>query len=169
LVSNQQNIEKNRPQITKEAQNVVFNLKGKIPLLFYYVKHTHRQLKTYLKHRNIHFKNKSRLLVKTLPWYSFKSILFCIFLTSQFVRYYLFWYIYVMFSLCCMVFRPLYCVFETCKVKSVKTLFRTMHIVLLFTLPNFSAISWKKKMLNRNYFLILSLVKKSFRFCVYIF
>jgi hypothetical protein len=32
---------------------------------------------------------------------------------------------HVMFSLCCMVFWPLYCVFETCKVKRViKTLFR---------------------------------------------
>jgi hypothetical protein len=34
---NRQNIEKSRPQKTKEAQNVIFNLKGRIPLLFYSV------------------------------------------------------------------------------------------------------------------------------------
>ena len=38
---NRQNMEKNRSQKTKEAQNVVFNLKGRIPLLFYCVKHIH--------------------------------------------------------------------------------------------------------------------------------
>jgi hypothetical protein len=32
---NRQNNEKNRPQTTKEVQNVVFNLKGRILLLFY--------------------------------------------------------------------------------------------------------------------------------------
>jgi hypothetical protein len=53
---NRQNIEKKHPQKTKEAQNVVFNLKGRIPLLFYCVKHIHRQFKTYLKLRNIRFK-----------------------------------------------------------------------------------------------------------------
>jgi hypothetical protein len=37
----------------KEAQNVVFNLKGRIPLLFYYVKHIHGQFKTYLKFKEI--------------------------------------------------------------------------------------------------------------------
>jgi hypothetical protein len=46
---NRQNIEKIVPQKTKEAQNVVFNLKGRIPLLFYCVKHIHGQFKTYLK------------------------------------------------------------------------------------------------------------------------
>jgi hypothetical protein len=40
---------KNRFQKTKEAQNVVFNLKGRIPLLSYSVKHIHGQFKTYLK------------------------------------------------------------------------------------------------------------------------
>jgi hypothetical protein len=40
----------------KETQNVVFNLKGRIPLLFYYVKHIYGQFKTDLKLRNIHFK-----------------------------------------------------------------------------------------------------------------
>jgi hypothetical protein len=45
---------------TKEAQNVVFNLKGRIPLLFYCVKHIHGQFKTYLKLRNIHFKQISK-------------------------------------------------------------------------------------------------------------
>jgi hypothetical protein len=37
---NRQNIER-RPQKTKEAQNVVFNLKGRIALLFYSVKPIH--------------------------------------------------------------------------------------------------------------------------------
>jgi hypothetical protein len=46
---NRQNIEKIVPKKTKEAQNVVFNLKGRIPLLFYCVKHIHGQFKTYLK------------------------------------------------------------------------------------------------------------------------
>ena len=54
---NRQNIEKNRPQ------NVVFNLKGRIPLLFYCVKHIHEQFKTYLKLRNFHFKQ----IAKTIP------------------------------------------------------------------------------------------------------
>jgi hypothetical protein len=56
LVSKSTKYCKNRPQKTKEAQNVVFNLKGRIPLLFYCVKHIHGQFKTYLKLRNIHFK-----------------------------------------------------------------------------------------------------------------
>jgi hypothetical protein len=36
---NRRNIEKNRTQKTKHAQNLVFNLEGRIPLLFYCVKH----------------------------------------------------------------------------------------------------------------------------------
>jgi hypothetical protein len=60
---NRQNIEKIVPRKRKEAQNVVFNLKGRIPLLFYCVKHIHRQFKTYLKLRNIHFKQ----IAKTIP------------------------------------------------------------------------------------------------------
>jgi hypothetical protein len=60
---NRQNTEKTSPAETKEAQNVVFNLKGKIPLLFYCVKLIHGQLKNYLKLRNIHFK----LIAKTIP------------------------------------------------------------------------------------------------------
>jgi hypothetical protein len=56
---------------SKEAQNFVFNVKGRNPLLFYCVKHIHGQFKTYLKLRNIHFKQIaktiSRLLGKTLP------------------------------------------------------------------------------------------------------
>jgi hypothetical protein len=43
---NRQNIEKNRPQKAKEAQNVVLILKSRIPLLFYCVKHTHGQFET---------------------------------------------------------------------------------------------------------------------------
>ena len=37
-----------RRNIEKKAQNVVFNLTERIPLLFYCVKHIHGQLKTYL-------------------------------------------------------------------------------------------------------------------------
>jgi hypothetical protein len=48
---NRQNIEKIVPQKTKEAQNVVFNLKGRIPLLFYSVKHIHT-----LEPEGIHFR-----------------------------------------------------------------------------------------------------------------
>jgi hypothetical protein len=54
---NRQNIEKIRPQKTKEAQNVVFNLKVRIPLLFYCVKHI---FTNNLKLRNIHFKQISK-------------------------------------------------------------------------------------------------------------
>ena len=43
---NRRNIEK---IVEKKAQNVVFNLKGRISLLFYCVKHIHGQFKTYLK------------------------------------------------------------------------------------------------------------------------
>jgi hypothetical protein len=50
----------NRPQKTKEAQDVVFNLKGRIPLLFYCVEHIHRQFKTYL---NFVFKQ----IAKSIP------------------------------------------------------------------------------------------------------
>ena len=46
---NRRNIEKivPRKRKLKKAQNVVFNLKGRIPLLFYCVKHIHGQFKTY--------------------------------------------------------------------------------------------------------------------------
>ena len=46
---NRQNIQKYRPQKTKDGQNIVFILKGRISLLFYCVKHIHGQFKTYLK------------------------------------------------------------------------------------------------------------------------
>jgi hypothetical protein len=50
---------------------------------------------------------------------------------NLYIGYYFFWY--VMFSLFCMAFWPLYCVFETCKVKSViKTLFRTIQFYISF-------------------------------------
>jgi hypothetical protein len=79
---NRQNIEKNRPQKTKEAQNVVFNLKGRIPLLFYCVKHIHGQFKTYLlKLRNIHFKQ----IAKTIP--TFGKNLAVIFFKIHFILY----------------------------------------------------------------------------------
>jgi hypothetical protein len=60
---NRRNIEKNSTQKTKKAQNVVFNLKGRIPLLFYCVKHIHGQFKTYLKLRNIHFKQIAKTIL----------------------------------------------------------------------------------------------------------
>jgi hypothetical protein len=49
---NRRNIEKIVLRKRKKAPNVVFNLKGRIPLLFYCVKHIHGQFKTYLKLRN---------------------------------------------------------------------------------------------------------------------
>jgi hypothetical protein len=55
LVSKLTKYWKNRPLKTKEAQHFVSNLKSRIPLLFYCVKHIHGQFKTYLKLRNIHF------------------------------------------------------------------------------------------------------------------
>jgi hypothetical protein len=63
LVSKSTKYRKNRPQKTKEAQNVILNLKGRISLLVYCVKHIHGQFKTYLKLRNIHFKQ----IEKTIP------------------------------------------------------------------------------------------------------
>jgi hypothetical protein len=65
---------------TKKAQNVVFNLKRRISLLYYCVKHIYGQFKTYLKLRNIRFKQ----IAKTIPTVGknrdilFKTILFCI-------------------------------------------------------------------------------------------
>jgi hypothetical protein len=61
---NRQNIEKTVPENEKiKAQNVVFNLKGRISLLYYCVKHMHGQFKTYLKLWNIRFKQ----IAKTIP------------------------------------------------------------------------------------------------------
>jgi hypothetical protein len=71
---------KKSSQKKKKAQTVVFNLKGRISLLFYCVKHIHGQFKTYLKLRNIRFKQ----IAKTSPTVGksrdilFKTILFCI-------------------------------------------------------------------------------------------
>jgi hypothetical protein len=76
---NRQNIEKSS-QKTKKAQNIVFNLKVRISLLFYCVKHIQGQFKTCIKLRNIRFKQ----LAKTIPtvWKNrdilSKTILFCI-------------------------------------------------------------------------------------------
>jgi hypothetical protein len=59
-----------------------------------------------------------------------------------------------MFSFCCMVFWPLYCVFKTCKVKSVIKInfnyFERYSFIFHFTklLSHFL----KKLILNRNYF-----------------
>ena len=113
-----QNIEKIVPQKRKEAQNVVFNLKGRIPLLFYCVKHIHRQFKTYLKLRNIHFKQ----IAKTIP--TFGKNLAVIFFKIHFILYGIdFPICTILFLLICHVFIMLYGVLT----KSViKTLFRTI-------------------------------------------
>ena len=114
-------------------------LKGMIPLLFYCVKHIHRQFKTYLKLWNIHFKQiekLSRLLGKTLPWYSFKTILYCMLWISQFVWYYLFWY--VMFSLCCMVSWCCIVFLKPVKWKVYKTLFWGIWAIVLHPFYQFS-------------------------------
>ena len=87
---------KESSQKTKKAQNLVLkkNLKGRISLLFYCVKHIHVQFKTYLKLRNIRFKQlakiiqsvgKSRaILLKQFCFVSYK------FPNLHFVRYYFF-------------------------------------------------------------------------------
>jgi hypothetical protein len=59
--------EKNRPQETKEAKNVVFNWKGKIPFLFYCDKHIHGQFKTYLKPEFL-LSKKWQKVSRLLPW-----------------------------------------------------------------------------------------------------
>jgi exonuclease III len=46
---NRQNNEKIVSMQETKVQNVVFNAKGRIHLLFYYVKHIHGQFKTYFK------------------------------------------------------------------------------------------------------------------------
>jgi hypothetical protein len=61
----------------------------------------------------------------------------------------------------------LYCVFETCKVTSVlKLYFERYSFTFHFT--KFLSHFLNKLMLNRNYFLILSVVKKSVSHCAYI-
>jgi hypothetical protein len=108
---NRQNIEKNRPQKTKEAQNVVFNLKGRIPLLFYCVKHIHRQFKTYLlKLRNIHFKQ----IAKTIQ--TFGKNLAVIFFKIYFILYAIdFPICTILFLLICHVLIVLYGVLKLVK------------------------------------------------------
>jgi hypothetical protein len=103
LVSKSTKYCKNRPQKTKEAQNVVFNLKGRIPLLFYCVKHIHGQFKTYLKLRNIHFKQ----IAKTIP--TFGKNLAVIFFKIHFILYAIdFPICTILFLLICHVFIVLY-------------------------------------------------------------
>jgi hypothetical protein len=55
-----------------------------------------------------------------------------------------------------------YCVFETCKVKSVLKLLYFERYSSTFHFTKFLSHFLNKLMLNRNYFLILCLVKKSF-------
>jgi hypothetical protein len=69
---------RNRPRKRQKAQNVLFNLKGRISLLYYCVKHIYGQFKTYSKLRNIRFKQ----IAETIPTVGksrdilFKTILF---------------------------------------------------------------------------------------------
>jgi hypothetical protein len=149
LVSKSNKYWKNRPQKTKKAQNVVFNLKSRVPLLFYCAKHIHGQFKTYLKLENsLQTNSKNYPDCWKKPWYSFLKQ-FC------FVSYIEISICTILFLLICRVFIVLYgvltlcftqyCVFETCKVKSLLKLLyfeRYSIIVLHFILPNFSAISW---------------------------
>jgi hypothetical protein len=103
LVSKSPKYWKNRPQKTKEAQNVVFNLKGRIPLLFYCVKHIHGQFKTSLKLRNIHFKQ----IAKTIP--TFGKNLAVILFKIHFILYAIdFPICTILFLLICHVFIVLY-------------------------------------------------------------
>jgi hypothetical protein len=81
LFQNRQNIEKIVPENEKSTKCCIYcNLKGRISFLFYCVKHIHGQFKTYLKLRNIRFKQ----LAKTIPAVGksrailFEAILFCI-------------------------------------------------------------------------------------------
>ena len=86
----------------------------------------------------------------------------------------------ILFLLICRVFIVLYgvltlyctivnyCVFETCKMKSVLKLLYFERYSFTFHFTKFLSHFLNKLMLNRNYFLILSLVKKSFHHCVYI-
>ena len=52
---NRQNIDKIVLENEKSTKCCINNLKGRISLLFYCVKHIHGQFRTYLKLRNIHF------------------------------------------------------------------------------------------------------------------
>jgi hypothetical protein len=81
LFQNGQNIEKIIPENKKSTKCCIDRkLKARIYLLFYCVKHVHGKFKTYLKLRNILFKQ----LPKTIPAVGksrvilFKTILFCI-------------------------------------------------------------------------------------------
>jgi hypothetical protein len=115
----------------KKAQNVVFNLKGRISLLFYCVNHIHGQFKILFKTpkwRNIHFKQIAKtiptvgqikpcrvILLKPFCFVSYRYLNF--YDTSIFLIRHVFIVLYGAL--------PLYCFFETCKVKSVlQTLFR---------------------------------------------
>ena len=164
---NRQNIEK-IAQKTKKAQNVVFNLKGRISLLYYCVKHIHGQFKTYLKLLNIRFKQ----IAKTIPTVG-KAVIF--FLKQFcFVSYkYLNLHDTISVDMSCFHCAVWcldavlhYCVFGTCKVKSVLKLLYFERYSFTFHFTKFLSHFPNKLMLNRNYFLIL--VKKSFHHCVYI-
>jgi hypothetical protein len=63
---NRRNIEKIVVRKRKKAQNVVFNLKGRIPLLFYCVT-IHGQFKTYLKLQNGETFTSVKQIAKTIP------------------------------------------------------------------------------------------------------
>ena len=148
---NRQNIEKIVPR--KRKKHKILNLKSTIPFLFYCVKHIHGQFKTYLKLRNIHFKQ----IAKTIP--TFGKNLAMIFFKINFILYAIYFQICtILFISICHVFIVLYGVltallcFRTCEVKSViKTLFRTIYCCT-FHFTKFLSHFLKKLMLNRSYF-----------------
>ena len=81
LFQNGQNIEKIIPENKKSTKSCIDSkLKARIYLLFYCVKHVHGQFKTYLKLRNILFKQLAKIIpaVGKSRAILFKTILFCI-------------------------------------------------------------------------------------------
>jgi hypothetical protein len=78
---NRQNIEKIVPRKRKKHKMMYLTTKGRISLLFYCVKHIHGQFKTYLKLRNIRFKQ----IAKTFP--TFGKNLAVIFFKIHFILY----------------------------------------------------------------------------------
>ena len=134
---------KNRPQKTKEAQNVVFNLKGRIPYYFTVSNIFTDNLKLIYFRNSLQTNRKN--YIPTVGKNLAVNILlkpfcrFCILWISQFVRYYFFWYFIVLYGVL-----TLYCVLETCKRLKWKVYFLSRHssnIVLHSILPLFSAIS----------------------------
>ena len=148
LVSKSTKYWKNRPQKTKKAQNVVFNLNGRIPSLFYCVKYIHGQFKTYLKLRNIHFKQIA-IDCWAIPCHDILLKPFC-FVSYTYLNLYNIFSFDMSCSLCCSY------VFETCKVKSVLKLYFQTFVnssnCFTFHFTKFLSHFLNKLILNRNYF-----------------